>query len=252
MQKNLKLDLTKTKKNIPGYNVDLVFSIIDVVMNNDPKFIKFQKLAELFSTHGHFLYLVGGSVRDYLLHLPLNDLDVVTDATPKDMKTFLEKADYTFERFGSVKVHFLDEKFDITTLRKENGYGDYRHPNQIIFTTSIKEDVSRRDFTINALYLSKDEELFDLVEGEKDLKNKIIRMIGDPEERIKQDPLRIIRGLRFKVDYDFKIEENTFLAFKNNKELLKKLNIEKVKQEINKCSNKEELIKLLNELDFLC
>ena len=105
----------------------------------------YKKLSSDFEKHGFLLYLVGGTVRDYLLGKELDDMDLVTDATPSEMKEFLNNADYTFEKYGSVKLKIEDTKFDITTLRKEDGYSDYRHPSKICFTKSIKEDVFRRD-----------------------------------------------------------------------------------------------------------
>ena len=98
-------------------------------------------------------------------------------------------------------------KFDITTLRKEDGYSDFRHPNKIKFTNSLKEDVLRRDITINALYMDKDLNVIDYVNGKEDINNKIIKMIGNPETRISEDPLRIIRILRFQLETNFKIEK---------------------------------------------
>ena len=202
----------------------------------DYKLEAFIKFADLFESHGFHLYLVGGSVRDYLLGIPLTDMDVVTDATPDQEKTFLEGGEYTFEKYGSIRFTFNGVKFDLTTLRKETGYQDSRHPSEVVFTNKLEEDVYRRDITINALYLSKDLEVIDFVDGQKDLKNKIIRMIGNPDKRFLEDPLRILRVLRFKIDLGFEIEKNTYESLENNISLVDLLNPEKVKQEINKCS----------------
>ena len=200
----------------------------------DKKIIKFQDLAQLFSQNGYSLYLVGGSVRDYLLKKDLTDLDVTTDATPNDMKKFLENADYTFERMGFVKCKFQDCKFDITTLRKEQDYSDFRHPKEVIFVDSPKEDYKRRDFTINALYLTKDLTVLDYVEGKKDLENHTIKMVGDPFIRLKEDPLRILRALRFSLLFNFKIDPKLEEAIKHNINLLVNLNSNKIKEEIKK------------------
>ena len=208
----------------------------------------FIKLADIFESHGYHLYLVGGSVRDYLLGLPLSDMDVVSDATPEQEKEFLEGAEYTFEKYGSVRFNFNGVKFDITTLRQETGYKDSRHPTEVVFTDKLEVDVLRRDITINALYLSKDLKVIDLVNGQKDLKNKIIRMIGDPDKRFNEDPLRILRVLRFKIDLGFEIEKSTLESLENNISLVDLLNPEKVKQEVNKCSKPLELLTILNEL----
>ena len=208
----------------------------------------FAKLFNLFSENGYSLLMVGGTVRDYLLGLELFDMDVVTNATPEDMIKFLPTADYTFARFGSVKYKFDDVKFDITTLRKEAGYSDARHPNKIVFCDSLDEDVKRRDFTINGLYMDKNLKVYDFVGGQLDLNNKIIRMIGNPNKRIKEDPLRIIRALRFSIEFGFSIADDLQNSIENNKKLLKKLNLEKVKEELHKSKDEKKLREYLNHL----
>ena len=214
----------------------------------DYKLEAFIKFAQLFESHGYQLYLVGGSVRDYLLGIPLTDMDVVTDATPEQEKEFLEGGEYTFEKYGSIRFSYDGVKFDVTTLRKETGYIDSRHPSEVVFTNKLEEDVYRRDITINALYLSKDLKVIDFVDGQKDLKNKTIRMIGDPDKRFMEDPSRILRVLRFKIDFGFEIEKNTYQSLENNISLVDLLNQDKVKQEVNKCSKPLELLSILNEL----
>ena len=208
----------------------------------------FDILFNLFSDNGFSLYMVGGTVRDYLLGLELFDMDVVSNATPEDMKKFLPTADYTFARFGSVKYKLDDVKFDITTLRKETGYIDSRHPNKIEFCGSLEEDVKRRDFTINGLYMDNNLRVYDFVDGQLDLQNKVIKMIGDPKKRIKEDPLRILRALRFSLEFDFSIDENLENAIKNNIDLLKKLNQEKIKEEFHKSKDEKKLREYLNHL----
>ena len=211
----------------------------------DPKIKLYQLLADLFEKHHFLLYLVGGTVRDYLLNINLSDMDLVTDATPSEMKEFLNDADYTFAKFGSVKLVYEGVKFDITTLRKESEYSDYRHPNKICFTKSIKEDVFRRDITINALYMDKDLRVIDLVGGEKDINRKIIRMIGNPIKRIEEDPLRIIRIYRFQLETNFEIEENLKKTLENEFEKIKLLNKDKINQEIKKSHHQQELRQII-------
>ena len=213
----------------------------------DLKITLFQELADLFNKNGFKLYMVGGSVRDYLLKMSLTDMDLVTDATPAQEKQFLENADYTFERFGSIKLFYKGVKFDITTLRKENSYIDSRHPSKIEFTNELEIDVLRRDLTINALYLNKDLEVLDYVGGQTDLDNHILKMIGDPLKRIQEDPLRIVRIYRFKYDLGFEIDRGLVGVIEENYLLLKKLNTEKIKEEIRKCSHKDLLVKFLKE-----
>ena len=215
------------------------------------KLLTFKSLHKLFKENGYSLYLVGGTVRDFLLDLELNDYDVVTNATPKDMETFLENANYTFAKYGSVKLHYQNIKFDITTLRKEEGYLDSRHPNKIVFCDSLEDDSKRRDFTINALYMDEKERVIDFYNGKDDLKNHIIRMIGNIDKRIKEDPLRIIRAARFKISLDFELDNSLLKAMIKNKNLLKKVNKEKIEQDIKKCSNPNKLLEYLKELEIL-
>ena len=205
----------------------------------------YRDLATLFDSKGFLLYLVGGTVRDYLLGKELTDMDLVTDATPSEMKEFLSNADYTFEKYGSVRLKIDDIKFDITTLRKEEDYSDFRHPNKICFTKSLKEDVFRRDITINAMYMDKDLNVIDFVGGQKDISNKIIRMIGKPLKRINEDPLRIIRIYRFKLETGFEIERELNDVLEHNFSKAKLINKDKINQEIRKSTHQEELIELL-------
>lgn len=216
----------------------------------DSKLSLFLELADLYKSHGYKLYLVGGSVRDYLLSIPLMDMDLVTDATPSEEKDFLENAYYTFERFGSIKLKYKDVKFDITTFRKEAGYVDLRHPNVVFFTKNIEEDFPRRDLTINALYLDSDLKVIDFVNGQEDLKNRIIKMVGDPLKRIQEDPLRIIRIYRFALDLDFKVDNKLEEIIYENKELLQRLRKEKISEELHKCRHQDELKDILRKLDI--
>ena len=208
----------------------------------------FTKIFNLFHDNEYSLLMVGGTVRDYLLGLELFDMDVVSDATPNQMKEFLPDADYTFAKFGSVKLKIDDVKFDITTMRKESQYEDARHPNRVVFCRSIEEDVTRRDFTINGLYMDENKKIYDFVNGQIDLQNKIIRTIGKADKRIKEDPLRIIRALRFAIEFDFTVDVDLQNAIDNNKDLLKKLNPLKIEEELRKSKDEKKLRETLNHL----
>ncbi len=212
-------------------------------MDMDQKIEKYQILSKLFKQNGYQLYLVGGTVRDHLLNHELTDMDAVTDATPEEMKNFLMDADFTFAKYGSIKYHFLGLKFDITTLREEKGYLDSRHPEKIQFVKDLSSDVKRRDFTINGLYLNDKIEVIDFVGGSLDLSNHLLRCIGDADTKIKEDPLRIIRALRFAIDFDLTIEESLNAAISNNILLLNKINPEKIKEDIKKikCQDKDKI-----------
>ena len=191
----------------------------------------FTKLVSIFKENGYRLYMIGGTTRDYLLGLDVFDFDFVTDATPDEIKTFLPDADFTFAKFGSVRVKVDGIKVDVTTLRVEEDYNDFRHPGKIRFVKTLNEDYVRRDFTINAIYIDEDFKVIDPSGGLDDLKNKLIRFIGDPEKRIKEDPLRILRAKRFAEKLGFKIEEKSQKAIENLSYLLDKLNPEKIKEE---------------------
>ena len=192
------------------------------------------KYASLFEANGFHLYLIGGSSRDLLLGLPSLDYDFVTDATPEQEKSFLPPFSGAFARFGSIKLKEKGVEVDITTMRKEEGYGDYRHPSKITFITSVKEDSMRRDFTVNALYIAQNGTIFDFHGGLQDLENKVIRFIGDPYKRIQEDPLRILRARRFAKRLGFSIDPIAEKAMVELEPLLSKLNPEKVKMEAKK------------------
>lgn len=191
----------------------------------------FQNLANVFNKNGYRLFMIGGTTRDYLLGLDVFDFDFVTDATPDEMKEFLPDACFTFAKFGSVRVKVNDVKVDVTTLRVEEDYIDYRHPGKIKFVKTIEEDYKRRDFTINAIYIDEKFNVIDPANGVDDLKSKKIRFIGDPEKRIKEDPLRILRAKRFAKKLNFEIEEKSLKAIDEFEYLLEKLNPEKIKEE---------------------
>ena len=211
----------------------------------DYKLELYLELNKQFAEHGHKLYLVGGTVRDFLLGVELTDMDAVTDATPEEMKAFLADANYTFEKYGSVSIKPDKKvKFDITTMRAETSYQDSRHPSEIRFVKDLSIDVKRRDFTINALYLDENLKVIDYVNGQKDLQNRTLRMIGDPNIRLKEDPLRIIRAIRFAADYALSLDKDLEDAIRNNVGELDNLNPEKIHQDLKKCKSESESIVL--------
>ena len=218
----------------------------------DKKIDSFLFLADLFSKNGYQLFLVGGTVRDYLLGLPLTDMDAVTDATPDEMKTFIPDGNFTFAKYGNVGYKCNGTKFDLTTLRKEDEYADSRHPNSVIFVKDLSIDVRRRDFTINGIYLDKDMKIIDYVGGQNDLRNHLLRMIGDPDKRIKEDPLRIIRALRFALDFNLSIDEELEAAIKCNSSMLDNLNKDKILQDLKKIriDDKDKIRKIFHDYNI--
>lgn len=218
----------------------------------DKKIDSFLFLADLFSKNGYQLFLVGGTVRDYLLGLPLTDMDAVTDATPDEMKTFIPDGNFTFAKYGNVGYKCNGTKFDLTTLRKEDEYADSRHPNSVIFVKDLSIDVRRRDFTINGIYLDRDMKIIDYVGGQNDLRNHLLRMIGDPDKRIKEDPLRIIRALRFALDFNLSIDEELEAAIKCNSSMLDNLNKDKILQDLKKIriDDKDKIRKIFHDYNI--
>ena len=199
------------------------------------KIKEYQELASLFKSHGYHLYLVGGTVRDYLLGIELNDMDAVTDATPIQVVQFLPNCDTTFAHLGSLKYRTSNGlKFDITTLREESGYLDSRHPNQVIFVKDPALDYKRRDFTVNAMYMDEYLNVIDYCHGQDDLKKHILRMVGDPDKRLKEDPLRILRAIRFHLVYKLIIDEKLEEAMRDRFYLLNNITDAKIQMELDK------------------
>ena len=195
----------------------------------------FKDLAKEFNDHGYKLYLVGGTVRDYLLNIPLEDMDAVTDATPKEVVGFLPNADTTFAHLGSLKYKDANGiKFDITTLREESGYLDSRHPSKINFVKDPKDDFKRRDFTVNAMYMDENLKVLDFCDGQKDLKDGVLRMVGIPQKRLEEDPLRTLRAIRFHLMFNLKIDNELLKAMKDCFHLLKNITDAKIRSELNK------------------
>ncbi len=175
---------------------------------------KVAEILKIYASCGKEAYLVGGSVRDSLLSLPLHDIDIATSATPEETKNIFKdfKIVDTGIDFGTLTLFYKDEKIEITTFRKDENYCDGRHPSQVSFASDLKQDLERRDFTINAMAASENGEIIDFFDGISDLKNKKIKAVGNPFLRFSEDKLRIIRALRFSLSLGFKIEENTLNA----------------------------------------
>ncbi len=195
-------------------------------------------------TNGYQAYIVGGAVRDYLLKIKPNDIDITTDATPENVSK-LFKAYPTGLKFGSVTILYKNKKYEVTTFRKDFDYLDSRRPNKIAYSTDPKEDAIRRDFTINALMLDENLKVYDFTGGLVDLDNKIIRAVGLPDERFKEDALRIMRAFYFVSKLGFNIEPKTMEAINNNAKNITKIAKERVTIELRKTFlNKHNLMAL--------
>ena len=166
-------------------------------------------------------YLIGGVVRDYLLQANFNDIDIATSATPEQILELFPHASKEFLEYGCIVLKEDDMVFEITTFREEEYNNKSRKPSEIHFSKKLLDDVKRRDFTINALAMPKSKVLVDLVGGEKDLQAKLVRCIGQPKKRFKEDPLRILRGLNLVAKLNFNVEKKTLKGMTScKKELL--------------------------------
>lgn len=195
-------------------------------ISNNVKYI----ISELYKNNFE-AFIVGGSVRDFLLNKKPKDFDIATNALPQDIINIFEKTIPTGIKHGTITVLINNESFEITTYRIDGEYKDNRHPKEVIFVSNIEKDLSRRDFTINAMAYNEKEGLIDFFNGKEDLKNKIIKTVGESNKRFKEDALRILRAIRFSCQLDFSIEENTLKAIKENRHLISNISIERIRDE---------------------
>ena len=183
---------------------------------------------------GFEAYFVGGSVRDALLNRPIHDVDIASSSYPEETKRIFQRTIDVGIEHGTVLVLEDNHEYEVTTFRTEDIYVDYRRPSHVTFVRSLKEDLKRRDFTINALALDETGNVIDLFEGLNDLKHQILRAVGTPSERFTEDALRIMRGLRFQATLGFALDKDTFNAMKMCAPLLEKISVERTFIEFDK------------------
>ena len=181
-------------------------------------------------------YLAGGCVRDMLMGLAPKDWDIATNATPQQVKAVFQdkRVVETGIKHGTVTVLIDNEPVEVTTFRKDIGYSDNRHPDSVVFTSTLKEDVSRRDFTMNALAFCPERGVIDYFGGSEDIVAQTIRCVGDADCRFNEDALRILRALRFSAVLGFSIERETEVSIRKNKELLRSVSAERINAELTK------------------
>lgn len=212
-----------------------------------------EKIIEILIEAGFSAYAVGGAVRDCLLGLPAHDFDITTSATPQEVKGLFSKTVDTGIKHGTVTVILDGEEIEVTTFRSDGEYVDNRKPENVTLVKDVHDDLARRDFTINALCYNNHEGIIDIFSGVTDLKNKIIRAIGNPEDRFREDALRILRAVRFSAQLGFDIEENTKNAIVKCAHLVKNLSMERVVSELDKIlmSDSPRHLKMLYDLGVL-
>ena len=193
---------------------------------------KVNKIIGVLQEAGFEAYAVGGCIRDSLLGRTPNDWDITTSAKPMEVKALFSHTIDTGIQHGTVTILLDREGFEVTTYRIDGEYEDGRHPKEVSFTGSLEEDLKRRDFTINALAYNETAGLIDIFEGQKDLKDGIIRCVGNAEERFTEDALRMLRAIRFSAQLGYRIEENTLAAIHKLAGNLEKISAERIQTEL--------------------
>lgn len=209
------------------------------------------KILKMITNNGYEAYAVGGYPRDMYLDRVSADVDICTNATPKELKQIFNSIILPTNEYGSVTVILNKIRFEITTYREDIKYENNRQPSKTKYTKDILVDLKRRDFTINSLCMNDTGEIFDFLDGKKDIDNKIVRMIGNPKIRLKEDILRILRAIRFATILDFELEENLKKCIKKYGYLLKKLSYYRKKEELERIfssPNAMKGVKLIQEL----
>lgn len=191
-----------------------------------------KEILEKFKKAGFEIYVVGGVVRDAILGKPLYDWDFTTSAPPEEILQLFPGGFYD-NKFGTVGIKNEGGRpYEITTYRTEEGYADKRHPDKVSWGSSLQEDLLRRDFTINSLALNNKFEIIDLFNGLEDLKNKLIRAVGDPNDRFAEDALRMMRAVRIAAQLGFTIEQATLQAIQVNASKIEQISVERIKDEL--------------------
>ena len=193
---------------------------------------KVEDIIEIIQAAGYEAYAVGGCVRDSILGRGPDDWDITTSAKPEEIKKLFDRTIDTGIQHGTVTVMIGREGFEVTTYRIDGKYEDSRHPKDVTFTANLKEDLRRRDFTINAMAYNEKDGLIDLYEGIKDIEQGLIRCVGDAEERFTEDALRMMRAVRFSAQLGYTIEDDTKAAIKELAPTIRKISAERIQVEL--------------------
>jgi poly(A) polymerase len=225
-----------------------------MIIPSDKCWISAVEITQILQNNGYQAYFVGGCVRDILLNIIPEDYDIATSARPKEIMRHYPEADTFGIRFGVLKVKKEGYKFQIATFRRDDPKGDGRHPQRIFFS-DLQGDAERRDFTINAIYFDPILQTFrDPLGGRKDLENRILRIIGEPKLRLREDYLRILRAIRFASKYDLTIERDSLTALKECAIFVKDLSSDRIREELTRIfleGNVKISLKMLQETSIL-
>lgn len=210
-----------------------------------------QLLIDIIEADGSEAFAVGGCVRDYLMQRPCDDVDITTSATPDVVEKILQKNHIRFIetglKHGTITAVLNNETYEITTYRTDGKYNDNRHPDEVEFVSSIDKDLARRDFTVNAMAYNDSKGIVDLYGGRSDIKDRLIRTVGDADTRFREDALRIMRALRFASVLSFDIEPKTGDAILANKDLLENVSAERLFTELSKLLLGDNVYNILSE-----
>ncbi|WP_415331491.1 CCA tRNA nucleotidyltransferase [Clostridium perfringens] len=212
-----------------------------------------QYILEKFNSNGFEAFIVGGCVRDSLLNKKPQDYDITTNAFPEKIEELFDKTIPTGIKHGTVTVLIDKNPYEVTTYRVDGEYLNNRKPKDVKFVSNIEEDLSRRDFTINAMAYSPYLGFKDCFNGKEDLKNKLIRCVGDPDKRFSEDALRMLRAIRFSCQLNFKIEKLTAESIRKNFKLIKNISMERIQSEFTKIilsNDPDKGLMLLRKLGF--
>lgn len=210
---------------------------------NIPPEIK--EVLDTLHRHGFDGFIVGGAVRDTLLGRPVSDYDITTDALPEQVKSLFEKTIDTGLQHGTVTVRLGGRSIEVTTYRLDGKYTDHRRPETVSFSSSLHDDAARRDFTINAMAYSPQEGICDFFGGQDDLAARIIRTVGEPDQRFSEDALRMLRAVRFSCQLGFTIHPKTVKSIEKNVSLMRYVSGERIKQELDKALLSDHLDALM-------
>lgn len=189
------------------------------------------KILNILENNGYKAYIVGGYVRDKILGIESNDIDIITNAKPDELNKIFNKK--FSNNYGCIILPYNGYEFEITTFRKEFYKDNDRRPYKIEYINDLKEDLIRRDFTINSICIDKNEDYIDLLSGINDINNKVIRVISDSDKKIYDDPLRILRAIRFASIYDFDLDNNLISSITKYKDRLEYISFDRIKDELN-------------------
>ena len=222
-----------------------------MLLGDDSMLEEALKLLKQLTNHSYKAYIVGGFVRDYILGIESSDIDINTNATPKEVKEIFVDSCLPSEDYGSVTVIIKGIRFEITTFRKEIEYVNNRKPVEIQYIDDLYEDLLRRDFTINTLCMDENGKILDYLQGREDIENGIVRCVGDSYNKLSEDCLRILRAIRFATTFNFKLDDELIKSIEKNKHLLNNLSYYRKKSELEKIftsTNYKNGIKLIIEL----